>query len=49
MEPESKLIIIMIMIIIITIKTITITKKFVSFIRGCFRARPNIRDEAKYI
>ena len=44
------LIIIMIMIIIIIIiKTITITKKFVSFIRGCFRARPNIRDEAKYI
>ena len=43
------IIIIIIIVMIIIIKTIIITKKFVSFIRGGFRARPNIRDEAKYI
>ena len=39
-------IIIIIMIIIIVI---IITKKFIPFIRGVFRAWPNIHDEAKYI
>ena len=45
------LIIMIIIIIIITILIIIIiiTKKFISLIRGVFRAWSNIYDEAKYI
>ena len=49
------IIVIIIIIIIIIIKItiliiiIIITKKFISFIRGVFRAWSNIHDEAKYI
>ena len=39
----------MLIMIIIKIIIIIITKKFISFISGVFRAWPNIHDEAKYI
>ena len=40
---------IIIMIIIMIIVIIVITEKFLLFIRGVFRAWPNIHDEAKFI